>query len=110
MPTTAISRQRSGGVNPSGTSSIGGAFSETTFSQGIFDFIAGLRYDTFTLNGSGVTVVPFPPIPVPGPYTVDKSDGGFEPQVHVVGQAVHVVPALRDVLAVVPRPDRLGDA
>jgi len=69
-----------GGVNPSGTSSIGGAFSETTFSQGIFDFIAGLRYDTFTLNGSGTTVVPFPPIPVPGPYTVDKSDGGFSPK------------------------------
>ncbi len=68
-----------GGVNPSGTSSIGGAFSETTFSQGIFDFIAGLRYDTYTLNGSGTLVTPLPPLPV-GPYTVDRSEGGFSPK------------------------------
>ncbi|MDP1910076.1 MAG: TonB-dependent receptor, partial [Hyphomicrobium sp.] len=69
-----------GGVNPSGVSSIGGTFSETTFSQGIFDFIAGLRYDTFELKGSGTTVNPFPLMPIPGPYTVDRSDGAFSPK------------------------------
>ena len=40
-----------GGANPSGEASIGGAFSQTTFSYGIFDFIAGLRYDTYSLQG-----------------------------------------------------------
>ena len=34
-----------GGVNPSGESSIAGPFSQTKFSYGIFDLIAGVRYD-----------------------------------------------------------------
>jgi hemoglobin/transferrin/lactoferrin receptor protein len=67
-----------GGVNPSGVSSIGGVFSQTTFSQGIFDFIAGLRYDTYTLQGSGTMMAGSPPAFVP--YTVDRSDGGFSPK------------------------------
>ena len=65
-----------GGVNPSGISSIGGAFSETTFSQGIFDFIAGLRYDTFTLNGMALRSSLFPRLPVPGPIRWIGTRGG----------------------------------
>ena len=41
------------GVNPSGNSTTAGLFSETTFSYSMFDLIAGLRYDSFTLEGQG---------------------------------------------------------
>jgi len=44
------------GVNPvDGRSSNGAVFSETTFSYGIVDLIAGLRYDFFNTSGSADT-------------------------------------------------------
>ena len=84
-----------GGVNPSGTSSSQGVFSETTFSKSIFDLIVGLRYDWFDLAGNGDVLVtcrpippattctppPLPPFLTPGPFSVDKSDSGFSPKV-----------------------------
>jgi len=78
-----------GGVNPSGKSTIRGAFSETTFSKSIFDFIVGLRYDDYNLNGGGVVDPHLPPylppgFPIalppgvePGPFHVDNSYGDF---------------------------------
>jgi hemoglobin/transferrin/lactoferrin receptor protein len=57
---------KGGGVNPSGKSTIRGAFSETTFSKSIFDFIVGLRYDDYNLNGSGVVDPHLPPYLPPG--------------------------------------------
>ncbi len=87
-----------GGVNPSGTSHIGGVFSQTTFSKSIFDFTVGLRYDSYAMNGSGVVPTPvpitfpdqngnlitlnphLPSFLKPGPYKVDNSDGGFSPK------------------------------
>ncbi len=94
-----------GGANPSGTSSIRGAFSETTFSKSIFDLIAGLRYDTYNIDGSNVVIQPqlppylvpyFPPgytPPLPpflsaGAYTVDKSDSGFSPKLTLAAKPV----------------------
>lgn len=80
-----------GGVNPSGNSTTRGAFSETTFSKSIFDFIVGMRYDDFNLNGRGVVdphrppyIPPFVPITLPpgvelGPFAIDNSFGGFSP-------------------------------
>ncbi len=78
-----------GGVNPSGTSSSQGVFSETTFSKSIFDLIVGMRYDWFDLAGHGDAqtcatppcATPLPPFLTPGPYSVDKSDSGFSPKV-----------------------------
>ena len=68
------------GVNPSGESSIEGAFSSTKFSYGIFDFITGLRYDHFTINGSG-SVAAGNPLGLPaGTYSVDRSEGRFNPK------------------------------
>jgi hemoglobin/transferrin/lactoferrin receptor protein len=86
-----LTPSKGAGVNPSGRSSIGGVFSETTFSKSIFDAIIGLRYDTFNLDGDGVVpklgqVFPGGPTPVlppflkPGPYTFSQSDGGFSPK------------------------------
>jgi hemoglobin/transferrin/lactoferrin receptor protein len=80
-----------GGVNPSGNSTIRGAFSQTTFSKNIFDFIVGMRYDDYNLNGQGVVdphrppyIPPFVPITLPpgvelGPFAIDNDFGGFSP-------------------------------
>lgn len=80
-----------GGVNPSGNSTIRGAFSETTFSKNIFDFTVGMRYDDYNLNGHGVVdphrppyIPPFVPITLPpgvalGPFAIDNDFGGFSP-------------------------------
>ena len=82
--------QLDGGVNPSGVSDVSGAFSQTTFSRGIFDFIVGLRYDMYSLDGHGVvpTGTPLPPGVTPGPYTVDKSDGRFDPKLTLAAQVL----------------------
>lgn len=53
------------GVNPSGGSSVAGAFSQTTFSYGIVDFIAGLRYDMYSIDGTG-SISNVNPIGLPG--------------------------------------------
>jgi len=79
---------KKGGVNSSGDSTTRGVFSETTFSKSIFDFIVGLRYDDYDLKGSGDVFVDqvfgfytpqLPPFLSLGPYSVDKTDGGFSP-------------------------------
>ena len=82
--------QLDGGVNPSGVSDVSGAFSQTTFSQSIFDFIVGLRYDMYSLDGHGVVpnVAPLPPGVTAGPYTVDKSDGRFDPKLTLAAQVL----------------------
>ena len=74
-----------GGANSSGDSSVGGAFSQTTFSYGIFDFIAGLRYDTYTIQGKFDT-------DGPGPGTaftsVDRSEGRLNPRATLAAQVL----------------------
>ena len=75
------------GVNPSGDSSVGGLFSQTTFSYGVFDLIGGLRYDTFSLQGSG-SVVAGNPLGMPaGAYVVDKDVDRWNPKITL---AAHV--------------------
>lgn len=65
-----------GGVNPaSGTSALLGVFTNTTFSYGIVDLTAGLRYDHYWLNGSGVTST------AAGSYSVNTSTGAVDPKV-----------------------------
>lgn len=90
--TNGLDPTQGGGVNPTGQSTVRGAFSETTFSKSIFDFIVGLRYDDYNLNGSGVVdphapdfLGPGYPIPLPpgidaGPFHVDNSYGAFSPK------------------------------
>ncbi len=70
-----------GGANPSGESSISSPFSQTTFSYGIFDLIGGLRYDAYSLEGSGVALPGTPGFPAGGPYSIDKSDERWSPKV-----------------------------
>lgn len=68
------------GVNASGESSIAGAFSSTKLSYGIVDFITGLRYDRFTIDGSG-SISGANPIGLPaGPFSVNRDEGRFNPK------------------------------
>jgi len=69
------------GVNPSGESSISGIFSATTFSYGSFDLIAGLRYDRYTIAGVAGVVAGNPLGLRPGSFTLDRSEGRFNPKV-----------------------------
>jgi hemoglobin/transferrin/lactoferrin receptor protein len=74
------------GVNPSGNSEVSGAFSQTTFSYGIFDLIAGLRYDMFKVDGSGAARAGNP-IGLPtGPFVIDKDEGRLNPKVTLSAQ------------------------
>jgi len=94
-----LNPSQAGGVNPSGKSSIGGIFSETTFSQSIFDLIVGLRYDMYNITGNGSIAPlpnnpnngqpqPLPPFLSPGPYQVDKSEERLNPKVTLAAQVL----------------------
>ena len=68
------------GVNPSGGSSVAGAFSQTTFSYGIVDFIAGLRYDMYSIDGTG-SISSTNPIGLPGgPFEVHRDVDRLNPK------------------------------
>jgi hemoglobin/transferrin/lactoferrin receptor protein len=77
-----------GGVNPTGEATIAGAFSQTTFSYGIFDLIAGLRYDTYQLDGSFNVQAGNPLGLPPGPYDLDQSEGRFNPKLTLAAQVL----------------------
>lgn len=63
-----------GGVNPDGNSGVGGLFSQTKLTYGMFDFIAGLRYDYYKLDGTGYSTSQG------GYYDVNQSEGRFDPK------------------------------
>jgi hemoglobin/transferrin/lactoferrin receptor protein len=72
-----------GGVNPSGKSSIGGVFQETTFSYNMLDVIAGLRYDFYSLDGTSyIKASNVVGLPV-GEYNMDQSDGRVDPRITI---------------------------
>jgi hemoglobin/transferrin/lactoferrin receptor protein len=83
------------GVNGVGESSIAGAFSQTTWSYGLFDLITGLRYDHFTLNGT-FTAAAGNPIGLPaGDYFLDRSQGRVDPKITL---AANVTPWLQSYI------------
>jgi hemoglobin/transferrin/lactoferrin receptor protein len=73
--------QPSGGVNGSGKNGNLGVFDSTKFSYGIADLTLGLRYDHYSLDGSGAVIAGNPLGMPAGPYTVDKSKGYLNPSV-----------------------------
>jgi hemoglobin/transferrin/lactoferrin receptor protein len=77
------------GVNGTGESSIGGVFSQTTFSYGIFDLIGAVRYDRYTLDGTFTATNAGGPSPIglpPGTYTLDKAEGRVDPKITLAAQ------------------------
>jgi len=77
-----------GGSNPSGESHIGGAFSQTQFTYGIFDLITGLRYDTYALEGTFTAQAGNPLGLTPGLYNLDNSDSRLSPKVTLAAQVL----------------------
>lgn len=75
-----VDPSKGGGTNPAGESSIAGAFSQTTFSYGIFDLIAGLRYDTYQIEGKFDDKGTLTPL--------DRSDGRLNPKVTLAAQVL----------------------
>lgn len=70
------------GVNPSGESSIFSVFQSTTFSYGIFDLIAGLRYDQASLEGKGEISRAQPVLGLPaGPFEIDWTKDRVNPKI-----------------------------
>lgn len=80
------------GVNGVGESSLAGAFSQTTWSYGMFDLITGLRYDHFTLNGMFTAAAGNPIGLAPGDYVLDRSEGRVDPKITL---AANVTPWLQ---------------
>jgi len=75
------------GVNGPGKSSIASIFTDTTLTFGPASVIAGLRYDRFTLKGSG-SIAAGNPVGLPGgAYHVDRSDGHISPKLTIAIQA-----------------------
>jgi hemoglobin/transferrin/lactoferrin receptor protein len=72
-----------GGVNPSGQSTIAGAFSQFKFSHGVVDLITGLRYDTYTLQG---TIPNFPTIGQS--YQLDIDEGRLNPKITLAAKVL----------------------
>ncbi|MDB5411745.1 MAG: hemin receptor [Rubritepida sp.] len=79
---------RKSGVNGDGSLDLFGAYSRATFSQGIFSFTQGLRYDHFALNGSGSANPALGPVPVTGPFTTNASEGRVSPRFTLAVQAL----------------------
>lgn len=75
-----------GGVNPSGTSDLGSGFTQTTFSYGIWDLIAGLRYQKFNLDGTATLLANNPFGLTPGQYDLDESESSWDPKVTLAAQ------------------------
>ena len=75
---------RLGGANADGEASISGAYSQATFTYGIFDLIAGLRYDHYTLEGFGAVPAGAPigsPVPPGTAFVVDQDEGRLNPKI-----------------------------
>lgn len=78
-----------GGVNPSGESTISGAFSQTKFSYSIVDLIAAARYDTYVLEGTFFPAAGNPWGLTPGvAYSLDQDDGKLSPKVTLAAQVL----------------------
>lgn len=81
-----------GGANADGEASIGGAFTQATFSYGIFDLIAGLRFDQYTLEGKGSVPAKAPvgaPVPPGTAFEVDQDEGRVNPKVTLAAKPLN---------------------
>lgn len=75
-----------GNVNPAGTSDLASGFTQTTFSYGIWDLIAGLRYQHFNLEGETTLAAGNPLGIAAGNYSVDESESSWDPKITLAAQ------------------------
>ena len=78
-----------GNVNPNdGRATDLALFSENELSYGMFDLTAGLRYDRYTVKGSGEYLSGLAPNVVRVPFDVDISEGKFNPSLTLSAEPV----------------------
>lgn len=68
------------GETPSGTRQVGSVFTQATLGWDKIQLIGGLRYDHYSLNGSGVNDTGGFTSTAAGPFTIDKSSGAVSPK------------------------------
>ncbi|XSG82209.1 MAG: TonB-dependent receptor domain-containing protein [Methyloligella sp. ZOD6] len=76
-----------GGVNPSGVSDLLGAYNQTTFSYGIWDLTAGIRYNEYKLEGNTFLAATNPYGLPEGEYDIDNDYSSWDPKVTLAAQA-----------------------
>lgn len=85
---TDDTKTRQGGVNGNGALNLFGAYSRATFTRGILSFTQGLRYDHYSLDGSGYANPALGPVPVTGAYNANASQGRVSPRFTLAVQAL----------------------
>lgn len=81
-------RTGAAGATPSGDRGLGGFFVQANLAWGIFQLTPALRYDLYTLTGSGVnTTGGFTNAPI-GPFHIDKSASAVSPKVTLAATPV----------------------
>jgi len=68
------------GLTPNGSRAVASGFGQATLNWSIVQLIGGLRYDTYSLNGSGVNETGGITSLPAGPFVVDKSAGAVSPK------------------------------
>jgi hemoglobin/transferrin/lactoferrin receptor protein len=76
------------GATPSGDRGLGGVFLQANFAWGMFQLTPAVRYDIYTLTGSGVNETGgFTGAPV-GPFHIDKTASAVSPKVTLAATPV----------------------
>lgn len=73
-------KTRKGGVNGDGALNLFGAYSRATFTRGRLSFVQGLRYDHYSIDGSGYAAPALGPVPVTGSFNTNASEGRVSPR------------------------------
>jgi hemoglobin/transferrin/lactoferrin receptor protein len=69
------------GITPSGHRGVASGFGQATLNWRIVQLIGGVRYDAYSLNGSGVNETGGITSLPAGPFTIDKSAGAVSPKI-----------------------------
>ena len=102
LPSAAASTRRA-------SRTIGGAFSQTQFSYGIFDLITGLRYDTYSSKGAFDCQAGTAAGGTPLYARSMQSDGRLNPKADAGRSGAALAAALRDLRRGIPGADHQRD-
>ncbi len=78
---TTMDQTGNAGATPGGHRNVASGFAQATLNWNIVQVIGAVRYDSYSLNGSGVNQTGGNHQPAVGPYTIDKSTGAASPKI-----------------------------
>lgn len=78
---TTTDQTGNAGTTPSGHRSVASGFAQATLDWSLFQVIGAMRYDSYSLNGSGINQTGGITSLAAGPYTIDKSTGAASPKI-----------------------------